>query len=707
MADVQMQIVVGDGFSSVLERFDRLLGVVDKISNDTSKSVDKLTSVVEKLGNSANGAGDSGRDAAAATEEFRESADKASASSVSFSDSLQKMFFAFQAIDRIVPIVKQAIEDVSEPMRAIAEFGSKGGSQFNSFMNDAANRLGRVATDLNKAGRMWGRTGAGGADIEKLTELTDRFAKFRDDNSFSDVASIFDDAMKSKSVSGLAEMLGGGERIENRLKRAGVERALRTGDIKKALEIYERIADEVGMTKEKSDAFADTLDNKIGRAVNRLQNWAHDIVRTVMTKLMPIVNDILDSIESNEFQSALKTVLNIVGFVADKIALAYKWIKDVVSKNADVLEMAAAVAAIGGAIWGCRTAILAVNAATKANPVVLIVSAVVAGLVLIKRYIEDVTNTTVSAVDFIIGIVVGGVATIVACIADAGIGVWNFIKYVVEGIANFFITAFESVINGAIVFANLFCNAMDGLENALREGAEWLVNKIISGIEWLANKAISIVEDMRSAFYDFVSDIIGKFADCLSTLNAMSPVKINGLEEAVKDAERLQKAMKATANEKFDRVSISRLDLGRKERKDFDLIRFGRVGISMTDYINPAEFSANAIEKAIAMKNDMLGSVGDLFGGNDAAEEDSKNLSAIKRKTDLIAGAVTQQEDLRWMKELAEREFVSNVNVRTLAPNVKVEVNQTNARPQDIARALENSLTHMQAAGANTAHGVY
>lgn len=59
------------------------------------------------------------------------------------------------------------------------------------------------------------------------------------------------------------------------------------------------------------------------------------------------------------------------------------------------------------------------------------------------------------------------------------------------------------------------------------------------------------------------------------------------------------------------------------------------------------------------------------------------------------------------MKELAEREFVSNVNVRTLAPNVKVEVNQTNARPQDIARALENSLTHMQAAGANTAHGVY
>ena len=204
-----------------------------------------------------------------------------------------------------------------------------------------------------------------------------------------------------------------------------------------------------------------------------------------------------------------------------------------------------------------------------------------------------------------------------------------------------------------------------------------------------------------------MSDIIGKFADCLSTLNAMSPVKINGLEEAVKDAERLQKAMKATANEKFDRVSISRLDLGRKERKDFDLIRFGRVGISMTDYINPAEFSANAIEKAIAMKNDMFSSVGDLFGSNDAAEEDSKNLSAIKRNTDLIAGAVTQQEDLRRMKELAEREFVSNVNVRTLAPNVKVEVNQTNARPQDIARALENSLTHMQAAGANTAHGVY
>ena len=369
--------------------------------------------------------------------------------------------------------------------------------------------------------------------------------------------------------------------------------------------------------------------------------------------------------------------------------------------------MAATVAAIGGAIWACRTAILAVNAATKANPVVLIVSAVVAGLVLIKRYVEDVTNTTVSAIDFIVGILVGSVTTIVACIADAGIGVWNFIKYVAEGIANAFITAFESVINGAIVFANLFCNAMDGLENALREGVEWLVNKILSGVEWLANKAISIVEDMRSAFYEFVSDIIGKFADCLSTLNAMSPVKINGLEEAVKDAERLQKAMKATSNEKFDRVSISRLDLGRKERKDFDLIRFGRVGISMTDYINPAEFSANAIEKAIAMKNDMFSSVGDLFGSNDAAEEDSKNLSAIKRKTDLIAGAVTQQEDLRWMKELAEREFVSNVNVRTLAPNVKVEVNQTNARPQDIARALENSLTHMQAAGANTAHGVY
>lgn len=637
MAGVSMNISIVDKFSSVLDKFE------DSI-NSTEKIVQKMDGTADRLGGTLQGA---------------------AKQSFGLGDALQKLYFGFGLIQQIAPIVKNAISAASAEMRSLAEFGEQGGKAFNAFVNTAANKLGRAASDLNEAGRLWHKNGAGGRDIERLTQVADKFAKFGDSNSFKDVANVLNDAIKTKNIGGLAGLLGGGARVEQKLKRAGMERALRRGDVQGAMDIYEKIADSLGMTSEKAAAFGDTLENKIKKTVNVLRNWFGQLLAIIGSKLKPIVDDIAAAVSSDKVQGAMRRVLSSVSVLGDKAVWLYQTIKRFVSANRDFLEMALTVGGITAAVWGCVKAFGVLNLVMRMNPIIAAIGVVIAGLTLIKRAIESATNTTVSAIDFIIGIVVGGVVQIVSSVADAGIAIWNAIKWTGEKVANGFIAWGEAIYNAARFL--------------------W------HGIKSVAIRAFEFIKQKLSAF---AADVLDTIAGLLESAKKVPFADALGLDTAIEKVKEFQNTLNGIASEN----PSSKIE-------PFKVERLGRVALDSTEYIG-ADWSAKAIGAAIGLKNKLFDKVGGAF---DAGKQDDAfdSLAGIERNTGKILGEMTKEQDLRWLKELAEREFVNNVNVRTLTPTVNIQTHNANLKPQDVARELTKALETMQAASAYGAHGGY
>lgn len=123
--------------------------------------------------------------------------------------------------------------------------------------------------------------------------------------------------------------------------------------------------------------------------------------------------------------------------------------------------------------------------------------------------------------------------------------------------------------------------------------------------------------------------------------------------------------------------------------------------------MDTAGIAADAIEGAIGGINRLFGDDSSGTQTNDYLEQIEKKMNEGADDVHKIRGAVSRHEDLRWLKELAEREFVNNVNVRTLTPTINITTNNANLKERDVAKIMAKELSRMQAAGAQGAYGEY
>lgn len=100
----------------------------------------------------------------------------------------------------------------------------------------------------------------------------------------------------------------------------------------------------------------------------------------------------------------------------------------------------------------------------------------------------------------------------------------------------------------------------------------------------------------------------------------------------------------------------------------------------------------------------------DFFGENELKElldMVGVNVDATKKAGDdtgKIRQAMSHEQDLRWMKEMAEQRFVNRVNVRQLTPTVNVQV-RSQASAQDIGAAVKRTLEEESARSAGVYYG--
>ena len=573
MSGVRVEFSVVDKFSQAIDRFSDMInacaGIVDELSNSSSGADKKMKDLGDNAKSVSNSFG-------------------------GFGGSMLILNQAMQAFQRLAEPISQALDDIGDKERALIILGREAGTEFNNFAANAARSLGLVEGEVRRAGLEWRNIGVGGQGIIELTKLTERFANLNPSKSFTDVAETFKDAVKSHSVGGLAELLGGGDGVERALQRAGVERALNRGDVDTALKKFQLVADRFGYTQERADEMGNTIDKSVKKIGATLKTYSTDLFSSVVSEAEPYIHKLQAWLNSDDFKKT---------FIVIKSA--------VVAATRAFFEMVDVV------VKFTQEAVLAVN----------------------------------SFMDTAIRIIVGSGTGIVGSVVFLAQNLWN------------------TLIN-------------------INEGG---INLVVKGVEWMINGAISMLNGLRDRAIDIAKSIITTVTDMIEKVSNSFLGEKLGFGDAVDDLKKISSYIDDVKADKISEVSFKGVDFS-----DFK-----------ADVIDVLKFSEEAIDGAIGGVHSLINSAKDsIFGGVEFGNNDILDqLTKIGNDTTKIRGSMTHQQDLRWMKEMAEQRFVNQVNVRQLTPTIQVRVVGANQSPKAYADEIARTLRQQAAAGTFNAYG--
>lgn len=398
-----------------------------------------------------------------ATMDVGKSADRAGGMFKGFGGAIFIVNQAMQAFQKVAGDVKDALDDIADKERAIIMLGKDAGDALAQFAKESARSLGRSQSDIMKSALKWRESGIGGADIMELTALADRFSNLNPGRDYNDVANALNEAVKSKNVGALADLLGGGEGVEKRLQRHGVERALRSGDITGAMGKFKDIADSFGYTQQKADEMGMTITRKVDRIIDRIKNRVTELFSGIVKRAEPMIDTVMRFLESEEFDIFFDNLQTKIWGVVDMTSEAMSVIGDILT----------------GALEGFH------------------------------GFYDDIIGGATSIVEMIVGIFVGGFTML-------GGVLWNIeAKYL-----NTYMTAVEMYVNGIIKAAvgirNIAFRVAYGIKDTVIGVIEDILDAAKKAVDYAANNPIGqllgidgIANDV-SGVADTIKDTLGE-----------------------------------------------------------------------------------------------------------------------------------------------------------------------------------------------------
>lgn len=593
MADVNFSFSIADKFNTVIDKMsDRL--------NKASGIAGKFVNTFNKLGNLG------------PVSDLR-----IYLKSLRYLDVFDTITQSANDFLSIAESVKDAMGDIVEKQQALIYFGEEAGTAFNAFSKQIANSIGRAEQEVHRAGVRFGNLGLGGKNIKELTELADRFSNLNPGRDFSDVASTLADVVKSKSSGGLAELLGGGEGVELKLQRSGIDRMLRSGNVSGAMEKFKQVADSFGYTQQKADELGMTIDRKFEKigniAKNRFAEAVEDALKLASQYIDPFVTKILNWLQSDEVQQFTEDLRVNFGMAA-----------------------AAAAALADTVIEGWE------NIYNFVAPLFTSISEGVTGL------FDSIGAGSLSLVDKLIVVFVGGVTQIVTGVAELAQRLWN----------------------------------------GILDGSEKGVNAIIEIIEGGLNFWVKLVHGVRTKIYGLVEGLVNNVIDLLNKVAQTDLGDFLGINKAVEGLKVAADKIREIKNEKAKPFEFDRYDYQSKKVNIID-------SLSIT-----ADMIGAALDKVHNMYDSKLTKEGRSF------DKILETLFNLKDDTGKLVGLQQREEDLRWMKEMAEQKFINEINLRQLTPTINLQVKGTsNQTPNQYAKSLAIELQKMADAGTFNAYG--
>lgn len=245
---------------------------------------------------------------------------------------------------------------------------------------------------------------------------------------------------------------------------------------------------------------------------------------------------------------------------------------------------------------------------------------------------------------------------------------------------------------GHTTFGDLAGAALGAYE-AMMNGIKIAGNFILSVAEGIANGWNNTIFTIKNAFWNFVQATVNGVNVLVDALNKIPGINIGAVSNPLDMPDQKERVQ----FERFETTSMS------------DAFNSGYArGASWGDQ------KQNAVMDEFA---DLNKNVSELMGGGSfgdfmAAMEANKPLGAGDKvnvgSVDKVKDVKLSDEDVALYRDLAERRYMNNIELKTLAPNISVKVDGAEARnlsAQDIADKLKALLIEQQAAHTAVAHG--
>ena len=356
----------------------------------------------------------------------------------------------------------------------------------------------------------------------------------------------------------------------------------------------------------------------------------------------------------NTATMALQPVLNAINWLANNIQIIAPIVLGLATAFG-VFLIAANWIQICAAVTNFLTtaqAMLGAVMATVWGPIVIVIVLVIAAIYAVVAAINKLTGSTISAT----GLITGAIAAALAFIG------------------NIFVAAFNLIIDGLVFVVNGFIGVANIIATVFSNPARAAVG-IIHG---MADAILSILEGIASAIDTlFGSNLAGAVSGWRSKLSGWVNEKWGDLDVVI---------------EPFDAESLhmDRFNYGDAFNSGYDWgsnLSFGGLpsGGNMPSVSIPAA----------ADPSSLLGDIGKSSG------KTADNTGALKKSVDMT------NEDLQMLVDLAERQYVAQVNLTSQTPVINVTGQNTGNTAADrtaLADAIKTVLLEQRASGTYRAY---
>ena len=490
-----------------------------------------------------------------------------------------------------------------------------------------------------------------------------------------------------------------------------------------APQIAQRIADYMGMSvgelkkvAAEGKITADIVKNAMLGAADDINAQFENMPMTfgdAMQKLknigvktfQPIGQMMAKAMQSPEFDAAMNNISRAIMFVATIAGKAFSGLGDIIGFLGDnMVTLAPIIMGVAGAlgVYATATGIAAaaqavLNAVQAANPAMLMaigIGLLIGALMALVNWLHVTAATGHTVFGDIAGVAVGCFAVIqnaLAIVANAFLmgaemiaNGWNRMVYTIQtavvGFAQGAIRAFASVVRGAESAANAIANAFISGANAAIGG----INGLINAINQIPGVNIGTVSTVSAASVDHgLSSAIDGIADALDSFkpDMVETVSLGRFETtSVEDAFNSGFNKGAAWGDSVQNGIMDAVGLGKTAEEALD-------GGSFADLLAGQGDIADAVN-----------------GGKDSGGKGKVGSVDKVKKVDNVK---LSDEDLKVYRDLAERRYMNNIELKTLAPEINVTLPagaSGNISAQDVADKLKRMLIAEMAAQTSVAH---
>lgn len=559
--------------------------------------------------------------------------------SVAITSMIQHISLAFvdKMRDSIISVFQSARTAIQNSLdeldlsNKLSSMWGKAGDNARNKMYDLANELGEDAGRVSELAARAAYQGIGTKDFTRMMRLSDKIGKLSLGETTESAASNLLSNIKSGHDAGsFAQMLGGGQRMERKLRRAGFERALNRGDVSKALEIAEKITEQAGLTDEKYQKATKSLSENYKRIENVVSNIRRKISAIYVEELAPAVQKVRDFIESDSFKTAMiiveKGVRQVGKFVSSLIQDLIDWLPylgalfgvGLVAKSFLFIKN---LGGIIGLLGMAKTALIQIFTWLGATKIAGALKAITKQQLLILAKQKAIAAIKVAGPWMLLGAAVGAGLKLLHHFFGKGKSFTDWLMGSVAAVYQMLVNVFHNI----FAFGERIINSPKNIILGAKKAIIGIKQLAVSLFKWMSNQISDLMESiipepvLETLGYSRNGGLLDKLADDIMRDSAVELRKINDeLEELNSKA---------------------------------------------TPFVPVMSGVRQALESNGESVKQMLKG---LFGLNKQQADDEDEIATNSGE---IRRSMGQEEELRWLKAFSDRQIMSSYNSMTSNSN--------------------------------------